>query len=114
MPGQNRGWLHRSETFPPAIPETGEQDPEGTIDGPKPGARSSVSEARELVAQRQVLGDEICAISENGGNNAEYERELDRHRADHSLRLNDHEKLAITLPYPIMTRDRVLVHEFRA
>jgi hypothetical protein len=69
-----------------------------------------VNEARKLVAQRQVLGDEICAISENGGNNAEYERELDRHRADHSLSLNDHEKLAITLPYPIMTRDKSGVH----
>jgi hypothetical protein len=58
-----------------------------------------------LVAQRKVLGDEICTISENGGNNAENEWELDRHRTDHSLSPNDHEKSAITLPYPIMTRD---------
>jgi hypothetical protein len=82
MPGQNGRWLHHRETFPPANPEAGEQDPEDTIDGPKTGARSSVSEARKLVAQRKVLGDEICTIPENGGNNAENEWELDRHRAD--------------------------------
>ncbi|MEE9385769.1 MAG: hypothetical protein V3V08_20355, partial [Nannocystaceae bacterium] len=39
-----------------------DKDPEDTIDGPKPGARSSVNEAPKLVAQRNILGDEICTI----------------------------------------------------
>ncbi len=51
MPGQNGGWLHHSQTFYSAIPEAGEQDPEDTIDGPKPGAKFSVNEAPKLVAQ---------------------------------------------------------------
>ena len=82
MPGQNGGWLHHSQTFPPAIPGAGEQDPEDTIDGSKPGARSSVNEAPKLVAQRNILGDEICTIFENGGNSGENKWELERHQAD--------------------------------
>jgi hypothetical protein len=31
--------------------------------------RSSIHEARKLMAQRNILGDEICTILENGGNN---------------------------------------------
>ncbi len=77
MSGQNGGWLRYSQTFPPAIPEAGEQHPENTIDGPKPGARSSVNEARKLVAQRNILGDEICTISEYGGDKGENEWELE-------------------------------------
>ncbi len=95
MPGQNSGWFHQSQTFPPAIPEAGEQYPEDTIDGPKPGARSSANEARELVAQRNVLGDEICAVLKNRGNNGENQWELEGHLADHSLSPNDREKSAI-------------------
>ena len=71
MPGQNGGWLHDSQTFPPAIPEAGEQHPEDTIDGPNPGARSSVNEARKLVAQCNILGDEIGMVLEKGRYNAE-------------------------------------------
>ena len=40
------------------------------------GPRSSVSEARELVAQCSILGDEICTILENGGNNVENQWQL--------------------------------------
>jgi signal transduction histidine kinase len=104
MPGQNGGWLHHSQTFSPAIPEAGEQDPEDTIDGPKPGARSSVNEAPKLVAKRNILGDEICTIFENNGNNGENKWELERHQADPSLSPNDREKSAISLPYRITTR----------
>ena len=71
MPGQDGGGLRYHQTFRPAIPEAGEQHPEDTIDGPKPGTRSSVNEARQLVAQCCILGDEICPILENGGNNGE-------------------------------------------
>jgi hypothetical protein len=49
-----------------------------------------------LVAQRNILGDEICTIFENGGNNGENRWELERHQADHSLSSNDREKSAIT------------------
>ncbi|MCH7600241.1 MAG: hypothetical protein IH973_10840 [Myxococcales bacterium] len=69
MRGQNGGRLHHNQTFPPTIPEAREQHPEDTIDVPKPGARSSVNEARKLVAQRNILGDEIRTILEYGGNN---------------------------------------------
>ena len=61
MPGQNFGWFHDSQTFPPAIPEAAEQYPEDTIDRPEPGARCLMNEARELVAQRNILGSEIRA-----------------------------------------------------
>ena len=69
MPGQNGGRLHHNQTFLPTIPAAREQHSEDTIDVPKPGARSSVNEARKLVAQRNILGDEICTILEYGGNN---------------------------------------------
>ena len=88
MPGQNGGWLHHRQTFPPAIPELGEQDPEDSIDAPKPGARSSVNEARELMTQRDILGHEICAILENRGNNGKNQRELEGHLANDSRRAN--------------------------
>jgi hypothetical protein len=79
MPGQNGGWLHHRDAFPPAIPEAGEQHPEDTIDGTNPGTRSSVNEARELVAQRNIFGDEICTILENSGSNEEYQWQIERH-----------------------------------
>ena len=66
MPSQDGGWLHHSQTFPPAIPEAGEQGPEDTVNGPKLGPRSSMYQARELVAQCNILGDEICTVFENG------------------------------------------------
>jgi hypothetical protein len=65
VPSQNGDWLHHGQRFPPAAPEASEQHPENTIDGPKLGPRSSVNEARELVAQGNILGDEICTILEN-------------------------------------------------
>ena len=71
MPGQYCGWLHYSQTFPPAIPEAREQHPEHTIDGTKPGAMPSVNESRKLVLQCNILGDEIGTVLENGGNNGE-------------------------------------------
>ena len=91
MPGQNGPWLQHCQTLLAAISEAGEQDPEDTIDGPKPGARSSANETRKLVAQRNILGDEICTIFENGGNSGENKWELERHQADHSLSPNDRE-----------------------
>jgi hypothetical protein len=66
MPSQDGGWLHHSQTFPPAIPEAGEQGPEDTVNGPKLGPRSSMYQARELVAERNILDDEICTVFENG------------------------------------------------
>ncbi len=104
MPGQDGGWFHHNQTFPPTIPEAEEQHPEDAIDGSKPGARLSVNEARKLVAQRNILGDEICTIFENGGNSEENKWELERHQADHSLSPNDWEKSVIPLSYPLLTR----------
>jgi hypothetical protein len=57
-----------------------------------------------LVAQCSILGDEICTILENGGNNGENPWQLERHLADHSLSPNDQKKSAIPPSYSIMTR----------
>ncbi len=79
MPGQNGGWLHHSQTFPPATPESGQQNPKDATDGTKPGAMFSVNEARELMAQRRILGDEIDTVLENGRCSGENCGELERH-----------------------------------
>jgi len=92
MPSQNGGWLHHSQTFPPATPESGQQGPEDTIGGPKPGPWTSMYQARELVAQGHILGDEICTVFENGSNHGEKWCELERHLTNHSLSLNVKEK----------------------
>jgi len=63
-----------------------------------------VNQARKLVAQRNILGDEIRTISEYGGNNAENEWELERHRADHSLSRNHRKKSANSPPNTILMR----------
>jgi len=42
-------------------------------------------QARELVAQRNLLGDEICAVLENGSSNGEKQCELERHSANDRL-----------------------------
>jgi transposase InsO family protein len=63
-----------------------------------------VNEARKLVAQRDVLGGEICSILESGGTNREKLQELERHLADHSLSPNDQRNSATPPAYPIMTR----------
>ena len=70
----------------------------------EPPARSSMNEARKLVAQCNVLGDEVCTILENSGNNSENQCQLERHLVDHSLRPNDRKTAAIPQSYPIMTR----------
>jgi hypothetical protein len=88
------------------MPEAREQHPENTVNRPKPGPRSSVNEARKLVAQCSILGDEICTILENGGNNGENQWQLERHLADHSRSPNDRKKSAIPPSYSIMTRHR--------
>jgi hypothetical protein len=42
-------------------------------------------QARELVAQRNVLGDEIGMVLDDGRNNREKNCELERHPSNHSL-----------------------------
>jgi hypothetical protein len=85
MPSQDCGRLHHDKTFSPANPEAGEQHPECTVNGSKAGPRSSLNEARELVTQGNILGDEICAILENGGDNGENQWELEGHPPECSL-----------------------------
>jgi len=68
MPGQNRCWLQHSQTFPPAVPEDGEQGPEDAVDGPKLWPCPLMYQARELMAQRNILRDEISTVLENGSN----------------------------------------------
>jgi hypothetical protein len=67
----------------------GHSSPECTVNGSKPGPRSSVNEARELVTQGNILGDEICAILENGGDNGENQWELEGHPPDCSVSRNE-------------------------
>ena len=68
-----------------------------------------MNEARKLVAQCSILGDEICTILENGGNNGENQWQLERYLADPSLNPNDWKKSAIPPSYSIMTRHRLRV-----
>jgi hypothetical protein len=92
MPSQDCGWLHHGQTVGPAFPGAGEQHPEGTVNRSRSAPRFSVNEARELVAQGRILGDEICAILDNGSDNREDQWELERHLAKTSLSPNEREK----------------------
>jgi len=67
-------------------------------------------QARELVAQRNVLGDEIGTVLENGRSNGEKKCELERHPANHSLRPNAQKRSAKSRSYRIMTMDRSTIH----
>jgi hypothetical protein len=89
MPSQNGGWLDHCQIVPPAVPEAGEQNPEDTVNGPKPGPRSSMNEARELVTQGDILGDEICAILGNGDDDGENQWEPEGHPAHYSHSRNE-------------------------
>jgi hypothetical protein len=68
MPSHNGRWLHHGQTFPPAIPEARKQHPEHTVHGTKFGSPPAMYQARELMAQRNILGDEISTVLENGSN----------------------------------------------
>jgi hypothetical protein len=57
-----------------------------------------------LVAQRNVLGDEICAVLENGSSNGEKQCKLERHSANDSLGPDTPEKLADSPLYRIVRR----------
>jgi len=61
-------------------------------------------QARELVAQRNILGDEICTVFEDGSDGRENQRQLEGHLTDHTPGASARRKLAIPRPYPIMTR----------
>jgi hypothetical protein len=104
MPGQNGGWLDHCQIVPAAVLEAGEQHPEDTVNGPKPGARSSMNEARELVTQGDSLGDEICTVLEDGSDNGENQRELEGHLADHSLGPTERRRAENPRLYAILTR----------
>ena len=108
MPGQNGGWLHHRQACPPAIPEAREEHPEDTVNRPKCRQGPSVNEARELVGQCNILGDEISAILENGGHNGENQWKLERHPANYGLSPNWLKKSENSLSYRIMTRDKNL------
>lgn len=69
------------QTLPPAISEAREQHPEDAIDRMKPRAMPLLNQARKLMAQRHILGDEISAILEDGVNacrmRPEHQREIE-------------------------------------
>ena len=65
-----------------------------------------MNEARELVAQRYILGNEIGAILESGSNSAENQREFERHSAKFSLGPSEREKSANPRSDLLMTKDR--------
>lgn len=53
----------------------GEKGPEGTVDGPQPGAFASMPECRQLLAEGEVLGDEVSTVAEehHGGGGSQRE-----------------------------------------
>jgi len=59
-----------------------------------------VNEARELVTQGSILGDEICAILENGSDNRENQWELERHLANDSRSPNERKNSVDPQLYP--------------
>jgi hypothetical protein len=59
-----------------------------------------------VVAQRNILGDEICAVLENRGNNGENLWVLEQHPADHSLITSEGRVLENPRLCRIMTRHR--------
>jgi hypothetical protein len=63
-------------------------------------------QARELVAQRNILGDEISTVLEEGSSSGENGCELERHPANDSLSPNAQEESAISPSYRLMTRHR--------
>jgi hypothetical protein len=71
-------------------------------------------QARELVAQRNVFGDEVCTGLESGSSNGENQCELERHSANDSLGPDTQEKLVISPLYRIMTRHNALSLDLRA
>jgi len=60
-------------------------------------------QARELVAQCHILGDEICTVLENGSNHGEKGCELERHLENHSLSPDAQKRSAKSRSYRIMT-----------
>ena len=84
MSSQDGGWLQHGQKLPPATPEARKQYPEHAVDGPQLGPRLLVSQARELVTQRNVLGDEIRSVLEDGDDNGENQWELEGHLANDS------------------------------
>lgn len=60
-------------------------------------------QARQLVAQRNILGDEIGTVLENSCCDGENRGELERHRPNHSLSPNEQKNSAKSRSYRIMT-----------
>ena len=60
------------------------------------------------MAQRNVLGDEICSVLEDGANNGANQRELEGHLANDSLNPNERKKPAVPPLYLIMTKHTAL------
>ncbi len=63
-------------------------------------------QARELLTQGNILGDDNCTLLEDGGDNGEEQRELEKHPANDGLSPNGRKTSAISPSYPIMTRHR--------
>ena len=105
MPDQNGGWPHHGQRFYPTTPEAGEQRPEGAVDRPQLGPRPSVYQARDLMAQSNVLRDEICSILEDSDENGEHQWELEGHLAEGTLKRNEQRRSAVPVSCAIMTRD---------
>ena len=58
MPSDHRRGLDDRQRVRPPRPDAGDDDPERTVDGPKPRSRSGATENRKLLAEKEVLGDE--------------------------------------------------------
>ena len=85
MPADDGRGLDHHQGITPAGPEAGQQRPQGAVDGSKAWPLPPMFEARKLMPKGEVLGDEVRSIPEDGGDQRDDQRELERHADDGSL-----------------------------
>ena len=73
-------WLDDGEALSPAAPEAAQQDPEDSVGGPNDGALST-GEGRELLAEGQVLEDEVAPGAQSRAERRKEGYEEANHRA---------------------------------
>jgi hypothetical protein len=62
-----------------------------------------MSQARELMSQRKILGGEICPIFEDGSDSCVRQRQLERHQANQILSTSVQKKSEKSRSYRIKT-----------
>jgi hypothetical protein len=80
MPRDHRRRFHDGKHVRPSRPRPRQDDPESSVDGTKPRSGSASHERRELLAERQVLGDEARPRAEGREERTNDRRDERQHR----------------------------------